>query len=311
MNGRFDVEGINDGAGIGAGPGQAGRSTVDFLVIKGGIITSKGTHAGIGVGSLNWSNTSRVNVLTIGGANISTQGLYGFRATQVFFAGHDLAFSCSASGDVCVSASNTVLTGLSVNATTNSPAFGHGNWKIARDVTFYGQYSVRSLMEGFQGIPFIHIVNVSAPRIGGLLFSIQNGAYQGTVPFSETGFILSLPSPGVYHIAVARRDTGRAIGELCVDGHDFAVEGKETFFTDAAMCRGVRSPDFTIPESTNPGNDHELSIALIVIVSLVVGLCVIALIAIGVCLMKKKSYTPEQLLLVTGSVPGSSSFYKQ
>jgi hypothetical protein len=164
-------------------------------------------------------------------------------------------------------------------------------------------------MEGFGGIPFIHVVKVSAPRDGGLLLSIKGGAFQRTVPFSETGFILSLPAPGVYHVVVEGKETGSAIGELCVDGHDFVIEEKETVFPEAVLCAGIQTPEVTVSTSESLGA-HELSTGLTVAVSAVIGGCIIALIFVCVCLMRRRKNDPNRILLETGSFPGSSSYYK-
>jgi hypothetical protein len=310
LGGRFNLVGENDGAGLGAGPGQAGRSTVSAISIKGGNITATGVNAGVGVGSLYWGNTSRVGSVTIGGASVSTHGLYGFSATQVHFGDGDVTLDCNATGDVCVDSPTTVLSSGRIIATTNSVAFGYGNWRITRGATFYGQYSIRSLMEGLEGVPFLHIVNVSAPRQGGLLLSVENAAYRSTVPFSATGFILQLPVPGVYYLGVTRRDTGRKIGELCIDGHDFAVDGKETYFTEANMCRVVQSPVPTVSESPSEPEAVGLSTWMLIVVTIGAAVCIVALISLGCWLMKRKKHDPDRLLLATGSLP-DSEFNKQ
>jgi hypothetical protein len=296
LNGTFDVQGANDGAGIGSGPGQAGRSAVTAVSIKGGIIRATGTNAGIGVGSLFWSNTSAVSALTIGGASISTRGVLGFSATQVSFAGGNAAFSCVASGSICVNASSTAVSVVSVTGTTNGEAFGRGGWSFAAGAAFYGQYTNRSVREGFDGHPFVHVANVSAPRTSGLLLSVKGGSYERTVPFAGTGFILSLPTPGAYRILALSQETGDPIGELCVGGQNFKIEAKETLFDEAVICSGVTSP-----APTGSKDPHELSLGLTIAIASVLGACLLGLILLCACLLRKKK--SDQLL------PGSG-FYK-
>jgi hypothetical protein len=308
LGGTFDLVGTNDGAGIGSGPGQSGRSAVERLAIKGGKITATGTNAGIGVGSVSWLNTSSVGTLIIGGANVATRGRYGFVATQVEF--QNLSFDCGATARVCINGSATVLFSGAVVGTTNTDAFGQGNWKFANGATFYGQYSRGSVLEGLTGIPLLHVGNVSAQRDGGLLLSVEGQGYKRPVAFSGTGFILSLPAPGAYRVAVSRQDNKTSIGRLCVNGSDFTVSGSETLFADAGICSAGLSPEPTV-SATTKASAHTMPTWMIVTVAIVMGACVIGLIVVIVCVAKKGRNDPDSLLMAPGTLGHGSNYHKR
>jgi hypothetical protein len=246
-----------------------------------------------------------VNTLTIGGASVSTRGLSGFAADQAFFGGGNVSFVCEVTGKVCVNASVTLLFSGAITGATNSDAFGHGNWKFVAGANFYGEYDGISLREGLDGLPFLHIVNVSTPRVGGLRLAIQSGAFRRDVRLTRTGFILSLPLPGFYRVAVARGDSGRPIGDLCADGGDFPVEWRETLFTEAAVCRGARSPTPDPTASDRPEDAAALPAWMVATVCVAAGLSVVGLIALGCCLMRRTRRDSDRLLLTSGGIPDS------
>jgi hypothetical protein len=106
------------------------------------------------------------------------------------------------------------------------------------------------------------------------------------VPFSDVGFILSLPAPGVYRAWLSRRGAGSWTGELCADGDGFVVGVRETFFAAVSVCRLDATSAATPPPETESPASGTVGIAVGVSIAAVVA--IVALVAIGNRIMKRK-----------------------
>jgi hypothetical protein len=253
-NGVFLTNGRN-GAGIGAGFGSGGFSTVGSLVIAGGDVSAHGgsDSAGIGAGVAR-DGLSVVHNLTLANGSLLVTGVSGCGSSSTgvvrllnFAPGFTVSLDCSVF-DGCFGGS-TIISGTgSLRAITNSPTFIDEAWDRESDfhaMSFYGQYRSPSFVEDWAARPLLHLRAISTHRtdVYTLTFQLTGSSvnYSASAEFDSSevmGVVITLDYPGLYTIDLQGRSGFSE--RLCVGAVSvFEVGREEAFFEDVEICRAV------------------------------------------------------------------------
>jgi hypothetical protein len=252
LNGSYTATAQN-AAGIGSGFAQNERSVVSELVIVDGLyvldVNDVAAGLGAGVGDLG---VSTVTNLTVMSGSIFTKGKVGIGAA---FLGEvdrlllvngtgSLYIDCHVSEWWCLSANSIGSGPGAVRAITDSMTFFDSEWPTCdfNKTEFFGMYRSQSLEDGFTNVRFLHFANTALdPEPFTLTFSLLANAslnYSRVVEYDTReaqGLLISLKEPGAYQVGV--EFDGRFIDALCAPGEkSFRVAQGETFVEEVSFC---------------------------------------------------------------------------